>query len=89
VPTHTVMEFPKKDQRDPRVERPPTDKFSTVADAMHRGRMWTAEEIALIFGRLIINDALAGELTPHLAERWGTWAGHYGLLALAEQEARS
>lgn len=52
-------------------------------------REWVSpEETALLFSRLILNGLLANTLTPHLAESWGRTAGHYGLIALNDQEQR-
>jgi hypothetical protein len=62
------------------------DKFSAIAETFHASQRWSSAECAEIFGRLITDSLLDGELTERLAERWGTHAGHYGRLALAEQE---
>ena len=62
------------------------DQFTRIIDNFYRKNMASAEECAEVFGRLITNAALEGDLTEHLAERWATNAGHYGRLALLERE---
>lgn len=50
---------------------------------------WTAEDVALIFSRLVIHGVLANDLSPELAEQWATKSAHYGRLALADLEVRA
>ena len=65
------------------------DQFTRIIDNFYRKNRASAEECAEVFGRLITNAALEGDLPEHLAERWGTNAGHYGRLALLERERAS
>lgn len=50
---------------------------------------WSAEDLALIFSRLVIDGLIAGELTPELAGKWARQSAHYGLIALAEDELKT
>lgn len=62
------------------------DPFSNAMASFHRRGQLGSAAIAEVFGRLISDSALDGDLTDALAQRWGTQAGHYARLALAERE---
>lgn len=63
-----------------------SDPFGTFIHNQHQNGMMSSEECAAVFGRLIVNAAMDDQLSESWALRWGTHAGHYGRLALAEQE---
>lgn len=47
---------------------------------------WLPSEMVDIFARLLINGWETGDMTPRMAQWYGSRLGHYGRLALAEQE---
>lgn len=62
------------------------DPFGYFMRRQQESGQISASECAATFGRLIVNSWLDGELTERLAYRWGTQAGHYARLAVAERE---
>lgn len=62
------------------------DPFGAFIHNQHQDGSLSSAECAAVFGRLIVNAAMEDDLTERLALRWGTHAGHFGRLALIEQE---
>lgn len=66
-----------------------SDRLSTMMEGGYQAGTWSAAEVAHVFTRLLVDGWFERDMNPDLAERWGTRAGHYGRIALAEMETPS